>query len=68
MTTPDEKAKIFGDLYARYAANNERWMEIHPGDTEGPWQEAMDGLIGYALTEHGVSRAAIMAAATKVRL
>ncbi len=49
----DEKLRIFADLYARYDSEHRNWLE-NGGDSEGPWQQAMDGLLGYAEHEHGI--------------
>ena len=37
----DEKLRIFADLYARYDARHREWLD-DGGDSEGPWQQAMD--------------------------
>jgi hypothetical protein len=63
----DEKLKIFADLYARYMAAHETWLD-DGGDPEGPWREAMDGLLGYAMTEHGIGSSLIIDAAKAVDL
>ncbi len=71
----DEKLQIFADLYARYDARNAEWMEDrimagHEAEhvTEGPWQEAMDGLLGYAEISHGLTASWIRRHAEKVEL
>ncbi len=50
----DEKLRIFADLYARYDARHREWLD-DGGHVEGPWQQAMDGLLGYAELEHGLT-------------
>ncbi len=63
----DEKLRIFADLYARYDSNHRNWLE-DGGDVEGPWQQAMDGLLGYAFSEHGIGAVPIRKAAENVEL
>ncbi len=63
----DEKLRIFADLYARYNSADLDWLE-EGGDIEGPWQQAMDGLLGYAASEHGIGAVAIINASKNVEL
>ncbi len=63
----DEKLRIFADLYARYHSAHEVWL-ADGGNIEGPWQQAMDGLLGYAQHYHGIGHEAIRPAADQVEL
>lgn len=63
----DEKLRIFADLYARYAALHGDWLD-EGGCIEGPWQQAMDMLLGYAEMEHGLTASFIRRHAENVVL
>jgi hypothetical protein len=63
----DEKLRIFADLYARYDSEHCNWLE-DGGDIEGPWQRAMDGLLGYADRHHGIAGWLIIKTAKSVEL
>ena len=63
----DEKLRIFADLYARYESAHRNWLE-DGGDSEGPWQQAMDGLVGYAEMNHGIAGWLIKKTAESVEL
>ena len=63
----DEKLRIFADLYARYDAAHQQWLE-EGGNIEGPWQQAMDVLLGYAEISHGITGRIIRKTAESVEL
>ncbi len=63
----DVKLQIFADLYARYRRENDIWY-AQTAELEGPWQQAMDGLLGYAEITHGLTCRHIIRHAMDVEL